>query len=91
MIQGGFFSGLTFFCGFSYDSSRTRLAAPFHAGSLGFVPGLGSIDGGRSKPSDLMLSQLTSCNRILGSSAPNFFAVPSPFWHFEPPGVDTTT
>ena len=33
MISGRFPSGLTFFCGFPYDSSRTRLAALFHAGS----------------------------------------------------------
>jgi hypothetical protein len=39
---------------------------------LGFVAGLGSIAGGRTKPSDATLCKKTRCSRILGSPAPSF-------------------
>ena len=71
--------------GFSYDSFGTRLATPSRFWRLTFDPGLGSIDGGRTKPSGTFLRKKTSCYRVLGSSAPNFLTVPYLLpWHFEP-------
>ena len=49
----------------------------FRCRNPGFVSKSGSIARGRTKPLDVRLLQSTSCNRILGSSTPNFLAVPS--------------